>query len=147
MAAGRAVEWVQHVCDALNDRDLGAVAEVLADDCSYAANGAPHWNATGSTQVLSRFQSLLTAFPDQRADVINVVGDDTSAAAEIHIVENHTGPLATPLGTFPPTGLAIDEVVAYFVQIDAQGKGISIRHYYDAAPLTLAVMSGTPSAG
>jgi hypothetical protein len=67
------------------------------------------------------------------------------AAAGIHIVENHIGPLATPLGTFPPTGLAIDEVVAYFVLIDPEGKGISIRHYYDAAPLTLAVMSGSAS--
>ena len=147
MAAGRAVEWLQQVCDALNDRDLEAVAGALSEACSYAANGAPHWNATGRAQVLQRFQSLLTAFPDQRADVINVVGDDAKAAAEIHIVETHTGPLATPLGTFPPTGLAIDEVVAYFVQVDAEGRGMSIRHYYDAAPLTLAVMSGTASAG
>jgi hypothetical protein len=43
MAAGRAVEWSRQVCAALNNRDLAAVAGLLAEDCSYAANGAPHW--------------------------------------------------------------------------------------------------------
>ena len=115
---------------------------MLADKCTYHANGAAHWNATGRDAVLARFGSLLTAFPDQRATVACVVDGGRTAAAEIHLVETNAGPLATPLGVFAPTGLVVDEVVAYFVGLDDQDHATSIRHYYDGAPLTLAIMSG-----
>ncbi len=133
------------MCDALNRRDLDAVSRMLADECTYRANGAAQWNATGRDAVLQRFRSLLTAFPDQRATMTCVVDGGRIAAAEIHLVETHAGPLTTPLGVFAPTGLAVDEVVAYFVELDSHDRAISIRHYYDGAPLTLAILSGRPA--
>jgi hypothetical protein len=126
----------------MNRRDLDVVDSMVADECTYRANGAAQWNAKGRDAVLARFRSLLTAFPDQHATVTCVVDSGRIAAAEIHLVETHAGPLTTPLGVFAPTGLVVDEVVAYFVELDGQDHATSIRHYYDGAPLTLAIMSG-----
>ncbi len=140
-----AAEWISTVCDAMNRRDFAALDSMVAEECTYRANGAAQWNATGRDAVLARFRSLLTAFPDQQATMTCVVDGGRIAAAEIHLVETHAGQLTTPLGVFAPTGLLVDEVVAYFVELDEHNHATSIRHYYDGAPLMLAIMSGGPS--
>jgi hypothetical protein len=134
-------DWVVRVTDAVNRRDWETVEAALSDRCSYGANGSPAWNLSGRDQVLRRFQALLTAFPNQKADVTFLVAEDNKAAFELHIAETHTEPLETPFGTFAATGMQIDEIVGYFVELDSEGRAISIRHYYDAAPLTMAIMS------
>ncbi len=134
-------DWVGRVIDAVNRRDWETVEAALSDRCSYEANGSPAWNLSGRDQVLKRFQALLTAFPDQKADVKFLVAEDNKAAFELHIRETHTGSLETPFGTFAATGMQIDEIVGYFVELDAEGQATRIGHYYDAAPLTMAIMS------
>jgi steroid delta-isomerase-like uncharacterized protein len=136
-------DWVGRVIDAVNRRDWDTVEAALSDTCSYEANGSPAWRISGREQVLGRFKALLTAFPDQKADVTFLVAESSKAAFELHIIESHTGPLETPFGTFPPTGMEINEVVGYFVELDSEGLAARIGHYYDAAPLTLAIMSAS----
>jgi steroid delta-isomerase-like uncharacterized protein len=136
-------DWVGRVIDAVNRRDWDTVEAALSDTCSYEANGSPAWRISGREQVLGRFKALLTAFPDQKADVTFLVAEGSKAAFELHINETHTRPLETPFGTFPATGLEIDEVVGYFVELDPEGLAARIGHYYDAAPLTIAIMSAS----
>jgi steroid delta-isomerase-like uncharacterized protein len=140
-----ATEWVERVIEAVNKRDWDVVEAALADSCTYEANGSLVWKLSGRDQVLGRFKALLTAFPDQQADVRFLVAEARKAAFELHITETHTGPLDTPFGSFPPTGMDIDEVVGYFVELDADGRAARIGHYYDAAPLTMAIMAGPPA--
>jgi steroid delta-isomerase-like uncharacterized protein len=137
----KAGDWVGRVIDAVNSRDWETVEAAISVDCSYQANGSPAWNLSGRDQVLGRFKALITAFPDQRADVTFLVAEDSKAAFELHIAETHTGSLETPFGTFAATGMQIDEVVGYFVELDPEGRATRIGHYYDAAPLTMAIMS------
>ncbi len=134
-------EWVGRVIEAVNRRDWETVEAALSDGCSYEANGSPTWKLSGRDQVLKRFKALITAFPDQKADATFVVAEEGKAAFELHIAETHTGPLETPFGTFPATGTHIDETVGYFVELDSEGRATRIGHYYDAAPLTMAIMS------
>ena len=134
-------EWVGRVVDAVNTRDWDTVEAALSEDCSYKANGSPAWNLSGRDQVLRRFKALITAFPDQRADVTFLVAENGKAAFELHIAETHTGTLETPFGTFKATGMQIDETVGYFVELNSQRRATRIGHYYDAAPLTMAIMS------
>jgi steroid delta-isomerase-like uncharacterized protein len=136
-------EWVGRVIDAVNRRDWDTVEAALSDTCSYVANGSPAWRISGREQVLGRFKALLTAFPDQKADVTFLVAESGKAAFELHIIETHTGPLETPFGTFPASGTEINEVVGYFVEFDAEGLAERIGHYYDAAPLTMAIMAAS----
>jgi steroid delta-isomerase-like uncharacterized protein len=140
---GNAGEWVGRVIDAVNRRDWNTVESSLSDACTYGANGSQAWKISGREQVLGRFKALLTAFPDQKADVTFLVADDNKAAFELHIVETQTGPLETPFGTFPATSTEIDEIVGYFVELDDEGRAARIGHYYDAAPLTMAIMTGS----
>jgi steroid delta-isomerase-like uncharacterized protein len=136
-------EWVGRVIDAVNRRDWNTVEASLSDVCSYEANGSQAWKLSGREQVLGRFKALLTAFPDQKADVTFLVAEGNNAAFELHIVETHTGPLETPFGTFPATSMEIDEIVGYFVELDSEGRATRIGHYYDAAPVTIAIMTGS----
>lgn len=135
-------EWVGRVIEAVNERDWDVVEAALSDSCTYEANGSPAWKLSGRDQVLGRFKALLAAFPDQKADVRFLVAEARKAAFELHITETHIGPLDTPFGSFPPTGMGVDEVVGYFVELDADGRAARIGHYYDAAPLTMAIMAG-----
>jgi steroid delta-isomerase-like uncharacterized protein len=137
-------DWVGRVIEAVNRRDWDTVEAALSETCSYEANGSPAWKISGREQVLGRFKALLTAFPDQKADVTFLVAEESKAAFELHIAETHIGPLETPFGTFPATGMEIDEVVGYFVELDSDGLAARIGHYYDAAPLTMAIMSPPP---
>jgi steroid delta-isomerase-like uncharacterized protein len=134
-------EWVGRIVAAVNGRDWDTVEAALSDGCTYEANGSPAWMLSGRDQVLGRFKALITAFPDQTADVTFLVAENSKAAFELHIAEKHTGILETPFGTFPATGLEIDEIVGYFVELDSEGRATRIGHYYDAAPLTMAIMS------
>jgi predicted ester cyclase len=137
-----ASEWVERVICAVNERDWDVVEEALSYSCTYEANGSPAWNLSGRDHVLGRFKALLAAFPDQKAEVRFLVAESKKAAFELHITETHTGPLDTPFGSFPATGMGIDEVVGYFVELDADGRAAKIGHFYDAAPLTMAIMAG-----
>jgi len=136
-------DWVGRVIAAVNRRDWDTVEAALSDTYCYEANGSPAWRISGREQVLGRFKALLTAFPDQRADVTFLVAENSKVAFELHIAETHTRPLVTPFGTFPATGMKINEVVGYFVELDSEGLAVRIGHYYDAAPLTMAIMSAS----
>ena len=144
---GSAGEWVGRVIDAVNRRDWNTVEASLSDACTYEANGSQAWKLSGREQVLGRFKALLTAFPDQKADVTFLVAEGNRAAFELHIVETHTGPLETRFGTFPATSTEIDEIVGYFVELDSEGRAARIGHYSDAAPLTMAIMTGSQGGG
>jgi hypothetical protein len=95
----------------------------LSESCTYEANGLPAWKLSGREEVLGRFKALLAAFPDQKASIKFLVAEEDRAAYELHITETHTDALETPFGTFAATGMAIDEVVGYFVELDQHGSG------------------------
>ena len=112
----------------MNARDMDTIRQGLTEDCRYEANGSPLWPLVGREEVVGRFQALLTAFPNQVAEISSLVSDGDQAAAEIHIVETHTGHFSTPFGVIPPTGHEIDEIVAYVIAVDDAGQVTRIGH-------------------
>lgn len=138
-----ASEWVQSFEAAMTARDFAGVRALLADDCRYQANGSAFWTLSNPDEIVQRFKAIADACPDQKGQVTFVVAEGRKAAFEVHVKETHTQPMETPMGTVPPTGLQIDEVVAIFVELNTDGLAVRMGHYYDAAPLTLAVMAKT----
>ncbi len=75
-------------------------------------------------------QALLTAFPDSKAEILNVIAGERSAVVEYLARGTHTGALAARAGTLPPTGRKVEMRICDVMDIQ-NGKVTAIRTYWD----------------
>ena len=92
----------KHVA-AFNDRDPDA--DPWSADAEMVAPGA---QASGRDEVLGFLGVFQEAFPDLRLEVTQLLGNETSAAAEGTLAGTHDGVLHTPGGDIAPTGRAVE---------------------------------------
>ncbi len=126
---------VRGVYNAFNDHDLDRAGAMVSEDfelVDFAAEGQVFRGPEGFRQWL---QIFLTAAPDAKVEVTNVV-----AAAEGWVFTEHTGrgthtgPLVGPSGTIPPTGRRVELPIGELVRVE-NGKITLIHAYYDGATL------------
>jgi steroid delta-isomerase-like uncharacterized protein len=111
---------------------------------NYAQNSETVTVPTGERELgpeggRRSIQRWLTAFPDMKLEVVNVIGGEDAAAVEIKFTGTNTGPLASPLGELPATGKRVEEQGCVVFKFQ-RGKVISERDYFDYA--TLAAQLG-----
>lgn len=134
--------WARRCVELANEGSNWAdLTALVHDDCLYTANGSERWTVNGSHAVLERWRAIHDAFPDMHAEIVNLVEGADTVAFELHVVENHTGEFVLPWATIPPTGYHVDEVMAYIVSVDGEGRAVRIAHYFDSGPLITAVIA------
>ena len=127
---------VHDLYDAFNDHDLDRAAAMVSEDfelVDFAAEGQTFRGPQGLRQWL---QIFLTAAPDAKVEVTNVVGGGEGGwvFTEHTGRGTHTGPLVGPSGTIPPTGRRIELPIGELVRVE-NGKITLIHAYYDGATL------------
>ncbi len=126
---------VRDLYDAFNDHDLDRGVALVSEDfelVDFAAEGQAFRGPEGLRQWL---QIFLTAAPDAKVEVTNVVGAGEGWVFTEHTGRGtHTGPLVGPAGTIPPTGRRIELPIGELVRVE-NGKITLIRAYYDGATM------------
>jgi steroid delta-isomerase-like uncharacterized protein len=80
------------------------------------------------------FQRWITAFPDGKCEIRNVIAGNGWATVEFRGHGTHKGSLESPMGTFAATGRTVDLDFCEVLEIHG-GKITSSRLYYDAASM------------
>jgi predicted ester cyclase len=99
----------------------------------------------GRTGFLAYVRGWSAAFPDLRRTLVKVAGAGDRAVAEYELAGNHNGPLVTPRGHVPPTGM--DVQLRFCDVLEYGDEGLShIRSYFDSSTLLrqLGLVSGSP---
>jgi steroid delta-isomerase-like uncharacterized protein len=89
----------------------------------------------------------VTAMPDCKVEIVNLVSDDQSAVVEMIARGTHTGPLAGPQGTIPATQKKLNLKVCELFRLQ-DGLIVESRVYFDSATMLrqLGVLpTGTPA--
>jgi len=97
----------------------------------------------GRDEVKEHVQAQWAAFPDGRVTCVNQFFSGNQAATEILLAATHSGALATPSGSVPPTGNRINVRFVAVHEI-ADGMARSERVYFDQLDLLtqLGLMPG-----
>jgi predicted ester cyclase len=78
-------------------------------------------------------ETAFTAFPGFAAELRTALFDGDVMAPEMMMTGTHTGTMATPEGTLPPTGKTVKIPVATFNLLDDTGLSVEERRCYDMA--------------
>jgi steroid delta-isomerase-like uncharacterized protein len=120
--------------EAINRHDADAFAALYApnatvQDPQYAQP------LEGRDAVRKDMAEFMIAFPDLHAEVRAVIENGSGYASEGVFRGTHTGPLVTPEGELPPSGKPLQFSGSAFYRLDAQGRILEERRYYDLAGL------------
>lgn len=127
---------VRDLFDAFNDRELDRLAAMVSEDFELVDFAADGQVFRGPQGILRWLRIFLTALPDAKTELTNVVADGENWAFTEFIGRGtHTGPLVGPAGTIPPTGRRIEFPVGELMRLEG-GKFTLIHVYYDGATLT-----------
>jgi steroid delta-isomerase-like uncharacterized protein len=127
---------VRDLFDAFNDRDLDRVAAMVSEDFELVDFAAQGQVFRGPQGILQWLQIFLTALPDAKTELTNVVADGQNWVFTEFIGRGtHTGALVGPAGTIPPTGRRIEFPIGELMRIDDEGKFALVHVYYDGATL------------
>jgi steroid delta-isomerase-like uncharacterized protein len=116
----------RHV-SAFNRHDLEDHAANETSDIQWTQPGV---SVRGPEAVAALQESLWTALPDARIELVTRVANADTVISEEVLVGTQTGPFATPTGTVPPSGRPI-RVPFVTVQEVRDGKIASERLYFD----------------
>ncbi|MBA2359397.1 MAG: ester cyclase [Actinobacteria bacterium] len=129
---------IRKLFDALNSKDLDGIEALAADNCELTdvASGEKFRGPEGARK---NAEGWLTAFPDAKLEVLNVVSSGDWGFAEAVGRGIHSGPLKTPGGDVPPTGRQMELHFCTVVKVQ-DGKIVESRDYYDG--MTIATQLG-----
>jgi predicted ester cyclase len=94
---------IRKLFDAFNEKDYDVIEGLAADNFELidVASGEKYRGREGARK---NAEGWLTAFPDVKIELLNVVASGDWAVAEAVGRGTHSGPLKTPGGDVPPTG-------------------------------------------
>jgi steroid delta-isomerase-like uncharacterized protein len=133
MSVSQSASLARTVYEAYNDRDFERAANVVTDDFEFTV--IPTGQAfKGPAGMRDYLQMWAAGFPDSRAEISNVVSQESGATVEFRGHGTHTGTLMTPMGDIPATGRSAELNFAdvYEVRDDKLARG---RTYFDMASL------------
>ena len=135
---GQTREVAERFFERFGTGDIDGAMECFAPDCisvtpAGAMNNARHHAAA---------EALKHAFPDARMEMIRVLESKDEVYVTGHFKGTHRNDLATPLGTLPGTGKALDLLfVDYFRVVD--GKIVECEAVRDRLEMILQ-LGGIP---
>jgi steroid delta-isomerase-like uncharacterized protein len=120
--------------DAINRKDLDAMAQHYAKDCVVEDPMYPE-PLKGRDAVREDAAAFIRAFPDVRLEIGDLLEKGDIGMAEYKITGTNMGPMATPMGEVPPTGKHVDVHGSVYVRLDAQDLTVEEHRHYDVAGL------------
>ena len=136
-------EVLQTYLDAFNRGDWEAYKATLTPDSVHIEPGGVELH--GPEATVEGLKVFRVAFPDLTGEVVRLVPGEREAVAELVWTGTHTGPLAMPTGTIPPTGKRITTHAAKVFAFEG-GLVKYSRHYWDLTEL-LGQIGALPGAG
>ena len=114
---------------AMNEYDVDKMSSLCWEDAvgDEVADPPP---SEGREQIASSYRELFNAFPDCKAEILNIFSSEDQVLAEVRWTGTNTGDFR---GT-PATGKFVDIRIAYIFKIDNK-KIRRITEYYDGATL------------
>lgn len=116
--------------------DLDASIPLFAPDVETLT---PQGALKGREAFKAMGEAFRTAFSDTHHELVRCYQDGDTVIAEGLFTGQHTGPMATPDGTLPPSGQTVSFTFADFWQV-RDGVCVSHRLYWDNVAL-MAQMS------
>ncbi|HEX8906968.1 MAG TPA: ester cyclase [Longimicrobiaceae bacterium] len=144
MSAQDTEKLVRLAYELYNQRDFARSASLTAPDAvtTIMATGQQFHGPEGTVAYLTGWA---TAFPDSTCEITNVVASETGAVVEFIGRGTHTGPLATPAGSIPPSGRKV-EFHLCDVWTVRDGKYAGNRDYFDLLTLLTQIGAAAPPA-
>lgn len=129
---------------AIAKHDHDAASEYTADhiQVTSVATGDIY---TGRRGFVEFARGWVAAFPDLRFDSLRISESNGQAAAEYVLEGTHTGPLITPRGHVPATGMEIQVRFCDILDVE-DGRITAIRSYFDSVTMLrqLGLAASTP---
>jgi predicted ester cyclase len=125
--------------DRINAGDIAGFGELMADDF-VDHEGGPGFPPT-KDGTLEYFQVLLSAFPDLRMTVEDLIAGGDKTVARVRVTGTHKGEF---IG-LPPTGAGADIEIIDIMRFD--GAGLVCEHWGVADMLKLMQQLGVVPAG
>jgi len=118
---------------AFNARDFDKGLALVTSDVKWM-NIPFNVNFTGHSGYREFHNNWITAMPDCKVEITNVVGGEEWTVVEFIGRGTHTGPLAGPQGTIPATQKKLELKVCELFQIK-DGQIAESHVYFDAATM------------
>ncbi len=115
--------------DKYNAHDLDGLAGLFSSDAEIV-NVPTGVIDRGPKAARDSAQILLSAFPDGKFELVNVIAGERNAAVEYLGRGTNTGVLTTRAGTLQPTGRKVEMRICDVMDIQ-NGKVTAIRTYWD----------------
>ena len=127
---------VRDLFEAFNSHDLDRASAMVTEDFELTDFAAEGQTFRGPEGLRQWFQTFLTALPDARTELINVVAaaDDEWVFSEHVGRGTHTGPLVGPSGELPSTQTTSELRMCEVYRIE-DGKIAIMRAYYYGATM------------
>lgn len=128
-----ATSLADHLIMEFNAADWEAVRQRLHPAVEYVETGT--LRATHSADAyIELLRGWKAAIPDVTGTIVRSVASDNTVVQDIRWTGTHTGPLATPGGTIPPTNVRFAVQASLWVVVD--GDRISaVAHHLDVLAL------------
>jgi steroid delta-isomerase-like uncharacterized protein len=132
MNAQTNIEIGKILFDAVREGDLSSWEAALSDDFTFSYPGL---REGGDKQAAKAFNEVfMTASPDLTFDIQRTVADGETIVYQGIFNATHTGPLALPTGTIPPTGRTAS-VPGVLISVVRDGKLVREETYWNLAEL------------
>lgn len=119
--------------DFFNSRDMDKGLALVAKDVKWS-NIAFERDFTGHAGYREFHEVWVTAMPDCKVEIVNMVSNDQSTVVEMIGRGTHTGPLAGPHGTIPATQ---KKLTLKFCEVFRLQDGLIVEShvYFDSATM------------
>ena len=115
--------------EAFNAGDWARFGALLDPDVAYEETGTQR-RVRGAAAYLQLCQGWKEAFPDGQGTIRQVVDGGETVVQELTWAGTHTGPLAGPAGTMPPSERRIAVPATIWLRFRG-GKIVEVRHHLD----------------
>lgn len=119
--------------DAYSGREFDKCLEMVTDDIRWT-NIPFNVAFTGKKAYRDYLQNWITAVPDAKVEVVNVVAGPEWTAVEFVGRGTHSGPFIGPRGNVPPTHRKVDLKFCKMVRV-VEGHITEAQIYFDGATL------------
>ncbi len=126
-------EIVEDIYRGLETHDLERVTRHFAENAVWELPLGVTLN--GREEIRQFLTAWVQAFPDLDADIQSVAESGDRVFVEFIGHGTHSGPLALPQGSLPPTGRKLVNFVCDVLQFDTEHHLVRARTYFDGAEL------------
>jgi steroid delta-isomerase-like uncharacterized protein len=131
--------------EAWNDRDFDRFSEVMANgELVLMGSGDRLKGREGARQFAEMWAG---GFPDGKVTVDKVCESDDMVCIEYTGRGTHTGTLATPMGSFEPSGKKIELKLCDCWTFASDGSAKEVRTYFDSTSLMTQIGAIPQMAG